>query len=80
MDEILALAKERGLRMIEDCAQRVGARHKGRTTGDQGGMLLTGSRELRENAWSYKNHDKRYATMFEREHQIGFLAMRVATS
>ena len=33
MDEILALAKARGLFVIEDCAQSVGARYKGRATG-----------------------------------------------
>ncbi len=36
MDEILALAKERGLFVVEDCAQSVGARYKGRTTGAMG--------------------------------------------
>src|SRR3990172_5971576 len=36
MDEILALAKERALSVVEDCAQCVGARYKGRTTGSIG--------------------------------------------
>jgi dTDP-4-amino-4,6-dideoxygalactose transaminase len=36
MDEILALAKEHNLRVVEDCAQCVGARYKGRTTGAMG--------------------------------------------
>lgn len=91
MDEILALAKERGLRMVEDCAQCVGARYKGRTTGSmgdigafsfcqdkiittggEGGMLVTDSRELWEKAWSYKDHGKSYAAVFEHEHQAGF--------
>ena len=91
MDEILALAKERGLRVVEDCAQCVGARYKGRTTGSmgdigafsfcqdkiittggEGGMLITDSRELWEKAWSYKDHGKSYAAVFEREHQPGF--------
>ena len=91
MDEILALAKERGLRVVEDCAQCVGARYKGRmtgsmgdigafsfcqdkivTTGGEGGMLVTDSRELWEKAWSYKDHGKSYAAVFEREHQLGF--------
>jgi dTDP-4-amino-4,6-dideoxygalactose transaminase len=36
MDEILALASERGLRVVEDCAQSVGARYKGRPTGAMG--------------------------------------------
>ena len=91
MDEILALAKERGLFVVEDCAQCVGARYKGRptgsmgdigafsfcqdkiiTTGGEGGMLVTDSRKLWEKAWSYKDHGKSYAAVFEREHQPGF--------
>ncbi|HEY5293661.1 MAG TPA: DegT/DnrJ/EryC1/StrS aminotransferase family protein [Burkholderiales bacterium] len=91
MDEILALAKERGLRVVEDCAQCVGARYKGRmtgsmgdigafsfcqdkivTTGGEGGMLVTDSHALWEKAWSYKDHGKSYAAVFEREHQPGF--------
>lgn len=91
MDEILALAKERGLRVVEDCAQCLGARYNDRmtgsmgdigafsfcqdkiiTTGGEGGMLVTNSRQLWENAWSYKDHGKSYAAVFEREHPLGF--------
>jgi hypothetical protein len=91
MDAILALARERGLVVIEDCAQSVGARYKGRatgsigdigafsfcqdkiiTTGGEGGMLVTNSRALWEKAWSYKDHGKSYAAVFEREHPYGF--------
>ena len=91
MDAILALAKERDLFVVEDCAQSVGARYKGRqtgslghigafsfcqdkiiTTGGEGGMLVTDSRELWERAWSYKDHGKSYAAVFEREHPLGF--------
>ncbi len=36
MDEILALAKARGLTVVEDCAQSMGARYKGRATGSIG--------------------------------------------
>jgi dTDP-4-amino-4,6-dideoxygalactose transaminase len=91
MDEILALAKQRGLFVIEDCAQSVGARYKGRatgsigdigafsfcqdkivTTGGEGGMLVSNSRALWEKAWSYKDHGKSYAAVFERTHQPGF--------
>jgi len=91
MDEILALAKERALSVVEDCAQSVGARYQGRmtgsigdigafsfcqdkiiTTGGEGGMLVTDSREFWEKAWSYKDHGKSYAAVFEREHQPGF--------
>jgi len=91
MDEILALAGERGLRVVEDCAQCVGARYRGHptgsmgdigafsfcqdkiiTTGGEGGMLVTNSRALWDNAWSYKDHGKSYAAVFEREHPFGF--------
>ena len=91
MDAILALAKARGLAVVEDCAQSTGARYKGRatgsigdigafsfcqdkiiTTGGEGGMLVTDSRALWEKAWSYKDHGKSYAAVFEREHPYGF--------
>jgi dTDP-4-amino-4,6-dideoxygalactose transaminase len=91
MEEILALASKRGLRVVEDCAQSVGARYKGRatgsigdigafsfcqdkiiTTGGEGGMLVTDSRELWEKAWSCKDHGKSYAAVFGREHPLGF--------
>ncbi|HVP43770.1 MAG TPA: DegT/DnrJ/EryC1/StrS aminotransferase family protein [Terriglobales bacterium] len=36
MDPILALARERGLKVIEDCAQSLGASYKGRPTGSLG--------------------------------------------
>ncbi len=36
MDPILALARERGLKVIEDCAQSLGAAYKGRLTGSLG--------------------------------------------
>jgi len=91
MDAILALAKERGLFVVEDCAQSVGARYRGRqagswghigafsfcqdkiiTTGGEGGMLVTNSREIWDKAWSYKDHGKSYAAVFEREHPLGF--------
>lgn len=43
MDEIMALANERGLYVIEDCAQAHGARYKGRAVGTIGHI----------NAWSF---------------------------
>ena len=36
MDEILALARERGLKVVEDCAQAHGATYKGRPVGSMG--------------------------------------------
>ena len=36
MDGLLALCRERGLKLIEDCAQAHGARHRGRPVGSMG--------------------------------------------
>jgi hypothetical protein len=36
MDEILALAHERGIKVVEDCAQATGATYKGRSVGSLG--------------------------------------------
>lgn len=91
MDPIMALARERGLYVIEDCAQAHGARYKGRavgsigdvgawsfcqdkimTTGGEGGMVTTDSRELWQRMWSYKDHGKSWDAVYEREHPPGF--------
>ncbi|MCB1801864.1 MAG: DegT/DnrJ/EryC1/StrS aminotransferase family protein [Gammaproteobacteria bacterium] len=44
------------------------------TTGGEGGMLVTDSEGLWDRAWSYKDHGKRYATVYRpREpHETGF--------
>lgn len=91
MDAILAVAREKGLCVIEDCAQAHGAAYKGRpvgsmgdvaafsfcqdkimTTGGEGGMLTTSSREIWEKAWSFKDHGKSYDAVYHREHPPGF--------
>ncbi|MBS4009099.1 MAG: DegT/DnrJ/EryC1/StrS aminotransferase family protein [Clostridium sp.] len=91
MDPILELARGKGLYVIEDCAQAVGARYKGRsvgslgdvaafsfcqdkimTTGGEGGMLTTNSKELWEKAWSFKDHGKSYDAVCNRQHPLGF--------
>lgn len=36
MDEIMAIAKKRGIKVIEDCAQAIGATYKGRKAGSMG--------------------------------------------
>jgi len=43
MDDILALAKEHGLRVVEDCAQSHGAKYKGKSVGGLGDI----------SAWSF---------------------------
>lgn len=91
MDGIRAIAERRGLLVIEDCAQAVGARYRGRSVGSlgdagtwsfcqdkiissagEGGMLTVDSSELWGKAWSYKDHGKSWAAVYEREHARGF--------
>jgi len=42
------------------------------TTGGEGGMLVTDSREVWERAWSYKDHGKDHRSVIEEEHKPGF--------
>jgi len=91
MDEIMALSKEHGFYVIEDCAQAHGAKYKGRsvgsighigawsfcqdkimTTGGEGGMVTTNSKELWSAMWSYKDHGKSFDAIYNREHPPGF--------
>ena len=91
MDGIMALAREHGLKVIEDCAQAHGALYKGKavgsfgdigawsfcqdkimTTGEEGGMITTNSRELWSRMWSFKDHGKSWEAVYERQHPPGF--------
>lgn len=91
MDAIIDLAEERGLFVIEDCAQAHGARWQDRsvgtfghvsawsfcqdkimTTGGEGGMVTTNDEVLWRAMWSFKDHGKSYAAVYEREHAPGF--------
>jgi dTDP-4-amino-4,6-dideoxygalactose transaminase len=91
MDGIMALAREHGLKVIEDCAQAHGALYKGKavgsfgdigawsfcqdkimTTGGEGGMVTTNSRELWSRMWSFKDHGKSWEAVYERQHPPGF--------
>ena len=91
MDDIMALSKEHGFYVIEDCAQAHGAKYKGRsvgsighigawsfcqdkimTTGGEGGMVTTNSKELWSAMWSYKDHGKSFDAIYNREHPPGF--------
>ncbi|WP_286239877.1 DegT/DnrJ/EryC1/StrS family aminotransferase [Neptuniibacter halophilus] len=42
------------------------------TTGGEGGMVTTNSRELWSKMWSYKDHGKSWEAVYEREHPPGF--------
>jgi dTDP-4-amino-4,6-dideoxygalactose transaminase len=91
MDPLGKLCRERGLRLIEDCAQAHGARYRGHavgtmgdlgcfsfcqdkimTTGGEGGMVVTRSRDLWERAWAFKDHGKSHRAVFEDAHPPGF--------
>ena len=91
MDPIMALAHERGLGVVEDCAQAHGATYRGRqvgsighigawsfcqdkimTTGGEGGMVTTHSRDLWLRMWAYKDHGKSWSALHERSHPPGF--------
>jgi dTDP-4-amino-4,6-dideoxygalactose transaminase len=91
MDEILELARERDLTVIEDCAQAHGAQYRGRpvgglghfgsfsfcqdkivTTAGEGGMLVTNDAALWSRGWSFKDHGKSFAAVYDREHAPGF--------
>lgn len=91
MDPILELARDHGLKVVEDCAQAHGATYKGRpvgslgdaaafsfcqdkilTTGGEGGMLTTGSDEVWERAWSYKDHGKSWQALQREERHAVF--------
>jgi dTDP-4-amino-4,6-dideoxygalactose transaminase len=42
------------------------------TTGGEGGMVTTNSKELWDTMWSYKDHGKSYDAIYNREHPPGF--------
>ncbi len=42
------------------------------TTGGEGGMLTTSNEDLWRQSWSYKDHGKSFAAVYEREHPPGY--------
>ena len=42
------------------------------TTGGEGGMLTTNSKDIWEKAWSFKDHGKSYDAVYNRQHPPGF--------
>jgi hypothetical protein len=90
MEPIMELAGRHDLKVIEDCAQALGARYRGAhvgtfghvaafsfcqdkimTTCGEGGMLVTNDDELYERAWSYKDHGKSRALVYDTAPRTG---------
>jgi dTDP-4-amino-4,6-dideoxygalactose transaminase len=42
------------------------------TTGGEGGLLVTDDGEMWARAWAYKDHGKRFESVFKRDHATGF--------
>jgi len=42
------------------------------TTGGEGGMVTTNSKELWSRVWSYKDHGKSWDAVYEKEHPVGY--------
>jgi len=67
-----ATYKGRHVGSLGDAAAWSFCQDKIMTTGGEGGMLTTNSREVWENAWAYKDHGKSYRLVYETEHPPGF--------
>lgn len=57
---------------LGDCAAWSFCQDRIMSTGGEGGMLTTNNREIWERVWSYKDHGRDYASVYEREHAPGF--------
>ncbi|PNU18662.1 aminotransferase [Geothermobacter hydrogeniphilus] len=64
--------KDRPVGSLGDAAAFSFCQDKIMTTGGEGGMLVTDDKTVWEKAWSYKDHGKSYAAVYEREHPPGF--------
>lgn len=97
MEGIMALAEQRGLWVIEDCAQAHGGAISGRalgsfghlgsysfcqdkimTTGGEGGMIVTDDTALYDRIWSFKDHGKDCALVFQENPPPGFRWLHAA--
>ncbi len=67
-----ATYKGRPVGSIGDAAAFSFCQDKIMTTAGEGGMLVTNSREIRERAWSFKDHGKSHDATYNREHPPGF--------
>ena len=67
-----ALYKGRSVGSIGDIGCWSFCQDKIMTTGGEGGMVTTNSSEYWQRMWSYKDHGKSWAAVYEREHPPGF--------
>jgi len=67
-----ATYKGRSVGSIGDVAAWSFCQDKIMSTGGEGGMLTTNDREIWNSAWSYKDHGKSWAAVYEKEHPPGF--------
>ncbi len=91
MPEIMELAKQHGIKVIEDCAQAHGATIDGQmvgsfgnasvfsfcqdkimSTGGEGGMIITNDDEVRDVAWSLRDHGRNRIQTLGNDHPPGF--------
>ena len=64
--------KGRSVGSIGDVAAWSFCQDKIMTTGGEGGMVTTNDRDLWSAMWSYKDHGKSWAAVYERQHPPGF--------
>ena len=67
-----ALYKGRPVGSLGDVAAFSFCQDKIITTGGEGGMVVTNDQAVWEKAWSFKDHGKSYAAVYERNHPPGF--------
>lgn len=67
-----ATYKGRSVGSIGDVAAWSFCQDKIMTTGGEGGMVTTNSRELWSTMWSFKDHGKSWEAVYERSHAPGF--------
>jgi dTDP-4-amino-4,6-dideoxygalactose transaminase len=67
-----ALYKGRSVGTIGDVGAWSFCQDKIMTTGGEGGMVTTNEEALWRAMWSYKDHGKSYAAVYERQHPPGF--------
>lgn len=67
-----AMYKGRSVGSIGDIGAWSFCQDKIMTTGGEGGMVTTNSKDLWAKMWSYKDHGKNYESVYEKKHPPGF--------